>query len=149
MKKLFFLLLASILTVSALSLSSCGKKDNETAPDANDNNTVTVQITDKVNGSDILSYAVPYEENATVLGMTVTACASNGIAYELNDDETGFKSMNGLVDFAYSDTEDQNQWHYLLNDHDGMDDADYNPAEKSVKAGDVIVWQYEAVTAAE
>lgn len=142
MKKLFSLLLASVLTVSVLSLSSCAKKDTE--GDDGKTDSVTVQIVDKVGGKDILTYAVPYEENATVLGMTVTACASNGIAYELNDEENAFKSIDGLADFAYADSDDSNQWHYLLNGHDGIDENDYAPAEKQVVSGDVIVWEYEA-----
>ena len=151
MKKLLSVLLASVLTVSALALSSCGKKDNADGGNEGGNETpsVTVTIVDKVGGKDILSYNVPYEDNATVLGMTVTACASNGLAYELNDDENAFKSIDGLYDFAYSDSEDMNQWHYLLNDHDGIDESDYAPAEKAVAAGDKIVWQYDEASYAE
>lgn len=149
MKKIMAMLLASMLTVSTLCLASCGKKETsqgEETPDVSvESSVVTVKIVDKVNEKDILEIDVPAEPDATVLGITVTACAGNGVSYELNDDETAFKSLDGLADFAYSDEDDAHQWHYLLNGHDGIDEEDYSPAAKTVKAGDVIQWQYESV----
>lgn len=139
-KRIFAILLTSTLTASALLLSSCGKNGDEQGSD--DALTVVVTVVDDVNGKDILSYAVPYEENTTVLEYTVTACASNGINYELSDNDESFKSLDGLADYAYADTEESNYWHYLLNDHDGIDEADYAPSTKIASAGDVITWKY-------
>lgn len=143
MKRIFAILLTSTLTASTLLLSSCGKRDSEQSSD--DVLTVIVNITDDVNGKEILSYAVPYEEETSVLEYTVTACASNGVNYELSDNDESFKSIDSLADFAYSETDDSNYWHYLLNDHDGIDEADYAPSTKIASAGDVITWKYSTI----
>lgn len=147
MKKIFAILLASMLTVSAVMLTSCGEKgENETNGD-NSTSTVTVTVTNALEDEIIVSALVDYEENMTVLEATILACASNGVSYEINEETNELISISGLVDFLYSDdAENANQWIYTLNGKDvsNTDGYTYNPSENIISTGDVVAWEYNS-----
>jgi len=163
MKKIFALLLASLMTVSAVMLTSCG----ETQPNADDTpgtetevsgetestdaTTVAVKIVNAIDGEDVLLDAlVEYEEEMTVLDATLTACAINGIDYVIDEETNALESLAGLADFLHSDeATENNQWIYTLNGEDvySADNYTYEPSENAVAAGDAIVWTYNVAVA--
>lgn len=148
MKKIFSLILASMLTVSAVVLTSCGETET-TGNESNDNaaNTVSVTITNALDDTVLLEALVDYEENMTVLDATIIACAANGVSYEIDEETSELISLGGLVDFLHADdTEEENQWLYTLNGKDvsATDGYTYKPSENVIAAGDAIAWEYDA-----
>ena len=164
MKKIFALLLASVMAVSAVMFTSCGETEpnaddtpgtetevSEESAESTDATTVAVKIVNAIDGETvILDALVEYEAEMTVLDATLTACAINDIEYSINEETSALESLTGLADFLYSDeATENNQWIYTLNGDDvySADNYNYDPSTNPVAAGDAIVWTYNVAVA--
>ena len=142
MKKILSVILTVALALSTCALYSCDKENGEATTD--ENAYVLVSVVDNVNNTTILEdAAVAYTEGMTVLGATIKACADAGIVYEITEDGTALMSVDGLVDFYYSDdAENNNQWIFAVNGKNSFETDEEYSAGNVVASGDEIVWTY-------
>lgn len=142
MKKILSVILTAALALSAGALCSCDKENN--AQNVDENSYVLVSVVDEINNNTVLeNAAVAYAEGMTVLDATVKACADAGIVYEITEDGTALMSVDGLVDFYYSDdAENNNQWIFAVNGNNSFETDEEYSAGNAISSGDEIVWTY-------